>query len=166
MIIGVNTRFLLKDRLEGIGWFTFETLKRITPSHPEHTFLFFFDRSYDPEFIFSDNIKPVIIPPPARHPLLWYAWFEYSIPAALRKYKADIYIGPDGYMPLKLNIPSSITIHDINFHHRPQDLPMFSRMYYKYYFPRFAHRSTRITTVSEYTKKEHASSKGISPDKI
>ncbi|MBA7568077.1 hypothetical protein ES708_09797 [subsurface metagenome] len=73
MIIAVNTRLLLKEKLEGIGWFTHENLKRITLRHPEHTFLFLFDRPYDSEFIYSDNIRPVVVPPPARHPFLWYA---------------------------------------------------------------------------------------------
>ena len=43
MRIAVNTRLLLKDKLEGIGWFTYENLKRITKSHPEHQFFFFFE---------------------------------------------------------------------------------------------------------------------------
>ena len=42
MKIAVNTRLLLKDRLEGIGQFTFETLRRITRLHPEHQFFFLF----------------------------------------------------------------------------------------------------------------------------
>ena len=36
MKIAVNTRLLLEGRLEGIGWFAYETLKRITKNHPEH----------------------------------------------------------------------------------------------------------------------------------
>ena len=72
MIIAINTRLLLKDRLEGIGWFTYESLKRITKNHPEHEFVFIFDRKYDDEFIFSENVKPVVIGPPTRHPILWY----------------------------------------------------------------------------------------------
>ncbi len=166
MNIAVNTRLLLKDKLEGIGWFTHESLKRITQSHPEHTFLFLFDRPYSPEFIYGSNIKPLVVPPPARHPLLWYAWFEYSLPRVLRNHKADLYLGPDGYMPLHLKIPSLITIHDINFHHRPMDLPWSSRIYYRRYFPRFASHSNRITTVSEYSRADLVNSYGVDPEKI
>jgi len=43
MIIAVNTRLLIQEKLEGIGWFTRETLSRITRDHPEHQFLFIFD---------------------------------------------------------------------------------------------------------------------------
>ncbi len=166
MIIAVNTRLLLKEKLEGIGWFTHENLKRITLRHPEHTFVFLFDRPYDSEFIYSDNIRPVVVPPPARHPFLWYAWFECSLPRAIRKHKADLYLGPDGYMPLRLNIPSLITIHDINFHHRPLDLPYFSRAYYRRFYPLFASHAERITTVSEYSRMDLVNSYGVNPDKI
>jgi len=166
MIIAVNTRLLLEDRLEGIGWFSFETLKRITNQHPEHTFLFLFDRPYDPAFVFSDNITPLVIPPRTRHPLLWYTWFEWSLPRILKKHRASLFFSPDGYMPLRLKIPSLIAIHDINFHHRPADLPPSSRFYYRKFFPLFAKQSDRIITVSEYSRKDISESYGISPDKI
>ncbi len=52
MNIAVNTRLLIKNRLDGIGWFTYESLKRITTQHPEHRFYFIFDREYDPSFLF------------------------------------------------------------------------------------------------------------------
>jgi len=166
MIIAVNTRLLLKDKLEGIGWFSYETLKRISNQHPEHTFLFLFDRPYDPGFIFSDNIIPLVISPRTRHPLLWYTWFEWSLPRILKKHRASLFFSPDGYMPLRLEIPSMIAIHDINFHHRPDDLPPSSRFYYRKYFPLFASHSDRIVTVSEYSRKDIADSYGVSPDKI
>ncbi len=75
MKIVVNTRLLIKDKLEGIGWFTYETLKRITIAHPEHEFYFLFDRKYDSSFIFSDNITPIVLFPQARHPILFKIWF-------------------------------------------------------------------------------------------
>ncbi len=166
MIIAVNTRLLLKDRLEGIGWFSYETLKRITNQHPEHTFLFLFDSPYDPGFIFSENIVPLVIAPRTRHPILWYTWFEWSLPRILKKHRASLFFSPDGYMPLRLEIPSMIAIHDINFHHRPDDLPPSSRFYYRKYFPLVASHSDRIVTVSEYSRKDIADSYGVSPDKI
>ena len=92
MRIAVNTRFLIPDRLEGIGWFTHEVSRRLVEAHPEHEFLFIFDRPFSQEFIFSSNVKGIQLPPPARHPLLWYFWFEWSIPILFRKYKPDVYL--------------------------------------------------------------------------
>jgi len=166
MRIAVNTRLLLAGKLDGIGWFTYETFKRITQSHPEHEFIFMFDRPYSPEFIFSDNIRPVILNPPARHPVLWYAWFEYSVPAALYKYEADIFISPDGYLSLKTSVPSLAVIHDINFHHRPEDLPYLTRIFYRNFFPLYAKKSEIIVTVSEYSKQDICKSYNIPPEKV
>ena len=166
MKIAVNTRLLLKDNLEGIGWFTAETLKRITRDHPEHSFLFIFDRPFDPAFIFGENVQGIVVSPPARHPLLWSFWFEISLPRAIKAHKAELFFSPDGYMPLKLKIPSLIALHDINFHHRPGDLPLSSRIYYRRYFPLFAQKSDRIVTVSEFSKSDIVKSYGIITDKI
>lgn len=166
MRIAVNTRLLLKGKLEGIGWFTFETLKRMTQNHPEHEFIFIFDRPFDPDFIFSENITPVVIGPPARHPLLFWIWFDFRIPKILKKYKADLFLSPDGYLSLRTKVPQLAVIHDINFVHRPDDLPWLIEKYYNFFFPRFARIAKRIATVSFYSKEDIARSFKISYDKI
>lgn len=154
MKIVVNTRLLLKDKLEGIGWFTFETLKRITQQHQEHEFVFVFDRKYSEEFVFSSNISPMVMAPQARHPFLYYLWFEISFPALLKKHKPDLFLSPDGYLSLKTDTKSLGVIHDINYEHYPNDIPLLERKYYRYYFPRFAAKATRIATVSEFSKRD------------
>jgi glycosyltransferase involved in cell wall biosynthesis len=166
MIIAVNTRLLLKGKLEGIGWFTYETLKRITTEHPEHKFIFIFDRAYDESFIFSDNVVPVVLNPPTRHPVLWFLWFQYRIPALLRQYKANIFLSPDGYLSLRTKVPQVTVIHDINFVHRPGDLPWLTSKYYNRYFPKFARIAKRIATVSYYSKEDITRSFKVDYDKI
>ncbi|TAL61583.1 MAG: glycosyltransferase family 1 protein [Bacteroidetes bacterium] len=173
MLISVNTRLLLKDKLEGIGWFSYESLRRITKSHPEHQFLFLFDRPFSEEFIFSDNISPIVIGPQARHPLLWYWWFEQSLPKVLHKQDPDLFLSPDGFLPLSYSSPAGVkkckflpVIHDLNFEHYPQDIPFLARIYFKKYFPKYAKKATRIATVSGYSKKDISKAYSISSDKI
>jgi glycosyltransferase involved in cell wall biosynthesis len=166
MRIAVNTRLLIKGKLDGIGWFTYETFKRITGNHPEHEFIFLFDRPYSAEFIFSENVKPVIVGPLARHPFLWYLWFENSVPSVLKKHNADLFISPDGYLSLKTRVPSIAVIHDINFHHRPEDLPVMTRMFYRRFFPLYAKKADTIVTVSEYSKQDICNSYLVPADKV
>ena len=166
MRIAVNTRLLIKDKLGGIGFFTCQTLKRITRAHPEHTFYFIFDRNWDSEFVFSDNIIPVKLKPPTRHPILWHIWFQYRIPRLLKKIKPDLFLSPDGFISLHTNVPSLAVIHDINFLHFPQDLPFFVRKYYLKYFPLFAKKAKRISTVSEYSKTDMIDHYALAPGKI
>jgi glycosyltransferase involved in cell wall biosynthesis len=166
MRIAVNTRLLLKGKLEGIGWFSYETLKRIVTNHPEHQFIFIFDRPYSEEFIFSENITPVVIGPPARHPVLFYLWFEFQVPRVLKKYKANVFLSPDGYISLKTKVPQLAVIHDISFAHRPQDIPGMKRWYYNFFFPKFARKAARIATVSNYSKTDIAKTYQVNPEKI
>jgi glycosyltransferase involved in cell wall biosynthesis len=154
MIIAVNTRLLLHDKLEGIGRFTNETLKIITRNHPEHRFIFIFDRPYSDDFIYTDNITPVVCFPQARHPVLWYLFFEWSIPRVLRKYKADLFLSPDGWLSLRTKVKSLPVIHDLNFFHLPEFVPWTVRKYYHYFFPRFVKKSYRIATVSEFSRTD------------
>ena len=166
MKIAVNTRLLLPDKLEGIGWVAYETLSRITRAHPEHEFFFIFDRKWDDRFIFSDNITPVAMPPQARHPFLYYIWFEWAMPRMLRKLGADLFLSPDAYLSLSTEVDSIAIFHDLNFEHYPQDLPLLERRYYRYFFPRYAHKAKRIVTVSEFSKKDIVNLYDVSPEKI
>lgn len=166
MKIAVNTRLLLKGKLEGIGWFTYETLKRITSQHPEHEFYFIFDREYDKDFIFAPNVKPIVLAPPTRHPFLWILWFEYRIPKLLKKIGADIFLSTDGYISLRTNIPQVNVIHDINFVHNPKQLPWLTSWYYNKYFVKFAKKATHIGTVSEFSKNDICTTYGIDSEKV
>jgi glycosyltransferase involved in cell wall biosynthesis len=152
--IAVNTRLLLHERMDGIGRFACETLKHISTHHPEHEFLFIFDRPYHKSFIFSKNVTPIVVPPPARHPLLFLAWFEVSLPYVFKKHKPDLFLSPDGFLSLKTNVPSIGVIHDLNFEQFPADLPWAVRVYFQRMFPKFALKAKRIATVSEYSKRD------------
>jgi glycosyltransferase involved in cell wall biosynthesis len=166
MRIAVNTRLLLKGKLEGIGWFTYQTLERIVRKHPEHEFIFFFDRPYDPDFVFAPNVTPVIVGPQARHPILFYIWFEWRIPYLLRKYKADLFLSTDGHGSLRAATPSCLVIHDLAFEHYPEHFKLSHRLYWRYYTPKFARKATRIGTVSTYSKEDISKHYGVPLEKI
>lgn len=166
MRIAVNTRLLLKDKLEGIGWFSFETLSRITKAQPKHDFFFLFDRPFSSDFIFENNVHPIVVSPPTRHPLLWYIWFELRIPKILKEIDADVFLSPDGFLSLRSLIPSLAVIHDLNFEHYPKDLKFSHRLFYRFFFKKYAQRANQIATVSEYSKKDICSKYKIDASKI
>lgn len=166
MIIAVNTRLLLKNRLEGIGWFIYENFKRIVKSHPEHQFYFLFDRPFSKEFIFAENVVPIVVSPPARHPILHYIWFEMRLPAILKKIKPDLFISPDAYNSLASPFRNLLVIHDLNFEHYPEFMPWKNRIYYRYFSPRYAKKADYIVTVSEFSKHDIMNLYGIAPEKI
>ena len=164
--IVVNTRLLLKDRLEGIGWVAYETLRRMVVAHPDVEFYFVFDREPDPKFIFAENVRPVVLFPQARHPFLYIWYFELSLTRFLRQLKPDLFFSPDGYMSLRTKTPSVIQFHDLNFEHFPKDMPKVHLWHYKRYFPRYAKKAKRIVTVSKFSKQDIVSCYHVSPEKI
>lgn len=166
MRIGVNTRLLIAGKMDGIGWFTSESLQQIVSAHPEHDFYFFFDRKPSEIFLFGDNVHAVVLCPQARHPVLWYLFFECSLPRAIRKYKIDLFLSPDGFLPLRATIPTLTVIHDINFEHAQGNIKPSHQRYMTHYFPRYAKGATRVATVSEYSKKDIANTYGIPEEKI
>lgn len=166
MRIAINTRFLLPNYLEGIGFFTQEVCRELVRRRPNDQFLFLFDRPYSKSFIFGTNVEAISLMPPARDPLLWKAWFEYSVPFALKKWKADVFISPDGYCSLSSKTPTVMVTHDIAHLHYPDQIPRRVRRYYNKYVPRFLERAESIVTVSEFVKKDIQEHYGIKPEKI
>ena len=166
MRIAVNTRFLLKDKLEGIGIYTQEIFMRVVQLMPEHEFYFLFDRPYDESFVFAKNVIPIVVSPPARHPFLWYLWLEKAIPKILKKHKIDLFISPDGYASLNTYVPQILTIHDLAFEHYKEHTPFLVYQYYKYFVPKFCKKATKILAVSEFTKQDVIKRYNIEEQKI
>jgi glycosyltransferase involved in cell wall biosynthesis len=164
--IAVNTRLLLKGKLEGIGWFSYETLLRMCQAHPEHQFYFFFDRPYDPSFIFGPNVTPIVLAPQARHPVLYLLWFEWSVTQALKKIKADIFISPDGLSALRTHVPTLLVIHDLAYAHYPEHIKLSERLYLRNFVPRYARKATRVATVSSFSKQDIVEKLGVPAHKV
>ena len=154
MKIAVNTRLLLPNRLEGIGTFTHNVLRRMVLDHPEHEFYFIFDRPYSQDYIYADNVTPIVVGPPARHPLLYLIWFELSVQRVLHKLKPDVFLSPDGYLSLRSSIPQVPVIHDLNFEYFPEFFSWIDRKHFQFFFPRFARKARRVATVSQFSKDD------------
>lgn len=161
MQIAVNTRLLLAHRMEGVARYIYETTKRMVLAHPEVHFHFLFDRPYDDQFIFSSNITPHIVGLPSRHPLLWYLWFERSLPQFLNKHDIDVFYSGDMYLSLKADIPTLMISHDLNYLHYPDGLRWSHLKFYEYFMPKYHKAADHLVTVSEATKLDVIDKYGI-----
>jgi glycosyltransferase involved in cell wall biosynthesis len=166
MKIAVNTRLLRKNQMDGIGWFTFYSMKHIVQQHPSVEFHFLFDSGIDNDFLFGANVIPHNLFPPAKHAVLNIAWFEWSVKRALNRIGPDLFFSPDGILCLGWKGKQHGVIHDISFLHRPDDLKWTNNKYYNYFFPRYARRADRIATISEFSKADIANSFHINPSNI
>lgn len=149
-----------------MGLFTQEVMKRMVEQHPEDEFIFFFDRPFDPAFIFGKNVTPIVLFPPARHPFLFYWWFEWSVAKALKKYRADVFLSPDNFLSLKTPVKTVLVTHDLAYLHFPSQQSYFQKKYYEIFSPRFNKRADHIVAVSQFTKTDIVEQYGISLEKI
>ncbi len=154
MRIAVNAIFLQKEQLEGYGQYANEVFSRMVLQHPEHEFIFVFDRPYDAKFIYAANVSPIVVSPPARHPLAFKYWYDVKAPLALRKYKPDIWIQPYGFCSLSTHIPQIMVLHDLAFLHHPKFIPWYHRLYYQWFTRKFLNKTTALVTVSDFTKSD------------
>ena len=154
MRIAVNTRFLLKDRLEGMGWYIWEVVRRMVIAHPDDDFLFLFDRPFDASFTDFPNVRGVVVSPPARHPVLFLAWYDWAVPRVLRREKVAVFWSPDNFCSLRSPCPTLLTIHDLAYKYYPTYISRAQLAYYQYFTPRFVAAAAHIHTVSEYVKHD------------
>jgi glycosyltransferase involved in cell wall biosynthesis len=166
MKIVVNTRLLRKNQMDGIGWFSYHSLKHIVANNPSVEFHFLFDSGIDKTFLFGDNVIPHNLFPPAKHAVLNLAWFEWAVKRTLSRLEPDLFFSPDGILCLGWKGRQHGVIHDISFLRRPEDLKWTNSKYYNYFFPKYVKRAERIATISEYSKSDIVNAYGISPSKI
>ena len=166
MRIAVNTRFLLHDKLEGVGIVTDEVMKRMAQSHPEDQFDYYFDRKYHSRFVQSSNIHPHVFFPVTRLPFLLRWWLNQPVRKDITKNKADVFFSPDGFIPLGMSVPKVSMFHDVAYFRYPEHLQPRIRNFYANWIPRFMAYTDHIITVSEFSKTEIIEAYKVRPEKI
>jgi glycosyltransferase involved in cell wall biosynthesis len=152
MIIAVNTRLRKDEQPEGYSYFMFEILGQLTKKHPEHQFLYIFEKTYDEQFSFAENVLPIIAGPETSNNLRLQYWFNYKIPAILRKHKADVFVSMEGICSIRTKKPQCLVLSDLGFLQSPQSLKKPLLRFYKKFTPAFLAKAKSIATVSDYSR--------------
>lgn len=144
----------MKDRLDGIGWFTYHVVKHWVEENSEVQFYFIFDRAFDDSFIFGKNVTPIVVYPPARHPILWYLWYEWAVPRALDQIQPDVFVSLDTYTSVRWKGRKVTAIHDIAFALFDGQVDSLTQKFLRFFTPKYIAQSDLIVTVSNSTKKD------------
>ena len=166
MKIAVNCWILRNKKIDGIGNFTIETLRLLISAHPEIKFQILCDKNFTEDYFDFPNAKKYHIFPPYRHPLLYLFFMEIVVGFFLKKHKPDLFLSMEGFLCLSTKCKQLPIIYDLNFEHQPQDLPFRNRIYFRTFYPKFAHKATRIVTISKYSKNDIADTYKIPLNKI
>ncbi len=165
MKIAINIRLVRPNGMDGIGWFSYEIVRRWVACFPEHDFILLTDKSSLKEQISGHNVQHKVLLPPARR-LFLINWWNSKAKHYVNKIQPDIFISLDGQYAHPINVPVLTVIHDLNFHHHPEWMTEKLAHFYNSSFPECAANADRIATVSAYSKKDISESYGIAADKI
>ena len=166
MIIAVNTRLRKEEQPAGYEIFMFEILDRLSKNFPEHEFLYIFDKPYDENRIFNKNVLPVIAGPETSNSLRLQYWFNYKIPAVLRKHKADAFLSMDGICSQRTRKPQCLLINDLSFLLCPEVLKKTQARFLKKFTPSFLAKAKAIATISGFSRSAIAAEYHINAEDI
>ena len=156
MTIAINCWILRNKKLDGIGYFTVNTIANLIRQHPEIQFQILCDKKFTEDYFDFPNVTKHKIFPALRHPVLYVIYMELVLPFFLRKHKPDLMVSMDSFLSLLSGCKQIPVIYDINFEHKPEDIALKNRIYYRFFTKRFAKKAKRIATISEYSKRDIA----------
>jgi glycosyltransferase involved in cell wall biosynthesis len=166
MKVAINCWPLRNKHLDGIGYFTINTVSHLIKQHPEVHFQILCDKNFTENYFDYNNVSKYHIFPALRHPVLYVYYLEVVVRSFLKKNKPDIFVSADGFLSLSSGAKQLSIIYDINFEHFPKDIKLKNRLYFRFFFKRFAKKAQRIATISEYSKMDIVNFYKISPCKI
>jgi glycosyltransferase involved in cell wall biosynthesis len=166
MTVAINCWLLRNKKLDGIGYFTVNTVANLIRQHPEVQFKILCDRKFTEEYFDFPNVSKHKIFPALRHPVLYIFYMELVLPFFLRKHKPDLMLSMDGFLSLSSGCKQVPVIYDINFEHKPEDIALKNRIYFRFFFKRFARKAKRIATISAFSKEDISGYYKIDPSQI
>ena len=166
MRIAINCRLLIPEKLEGVGWYIYETTKRMIEQHPKDTFILLFDRKPAENLLDYPNVIKVHVPPKSQHPFWIRIWLDYLMPRKLKKLNPDIFLSADGCNSYRLKIPTYLIIHDLAYLHYPGSIDSIQLSFYQNNTPKYIKKASGLGTVSEYSRADLAEQFSLNPDYI
>ncbi|WP_018616134.1 glycosyltransferase family 4 protein [Segetibacter koreensis] len=164
MRIAVDSRIFQKDEVQNS--FIKEIFFRLANHYSEHLFIFLFDKPIDSLPALPENVTPVIITPAPSNLLSYKWWYDFKVPRALKKCKADVFVGASGLCSVTPSIPQVLMVSDLSFLHYPAFFPKENLSFYKKFTPVFLKKAIAVATFTDFVKKEITGTYPVPEEKI
>jgi glycosyltransferase involved in cell wall biosynthesis len=163
--VALICRLAVFGRLDGIGWYIEQITKQLANDAPDLSLMLLFDRTPHPSLI-PKGASAHSLGLPARHPILWWLWFECSVRQWVYRNKPDVLVSLEGFLPSSVPCPMVTVIHDVAFEHIGGHMKPIHRAYYRWKIPQAIRRAARVCAVSDYTRRDIASTYGTADDAV
>jgi glycosyltransferase involved in cell wall biosynthesis len=145
------------------GNFLPNILKRLSESHPEHTFLFISDKVIDNNP--AKNVIPVVVEFDNKSPVKWMLRYNLKLRKILKKYQLDILI-TEQFCSLITKVPQVLISPDLQFVQQNALSGKKNLSFYKRFTPRFLKKAESFIALSEFEKNEIIKHFKTDPSKI
>lgn len=151
MVIAINTRMLSGDA--ATGKFLLEVFFMLASQNPSQQFVFITEKELR-ETSSLHNVKTILLPQRSASLLRWKLWYNYKLPAVVRKEKAAVLLSVDATCSLRTRMPQCMLVNDLDFEQQPG---WFDKRYVRFLrsgFKAFLQKAATVITFSEHTKNE------------
>ncbi len=166
MIVGFNARLLKNGVSEGLNVYAWEVVRRLALRNPTWQFILFFDHKDFDEFLPYSNMYGLYVPPPSRQMVLYYLWFHHTLPETVNRIKPDVFLSPEPFIPVGVDVPVVMSMHDIAYIYEFSGLSLPYRIYYWRMIDKYVDYAKHIIANSHYTKREAQKLYGIADSKF
>jgi glycosyltransferase involved in cell wall biosynthesis len=166
-IIGHLLSFEATYRQAGVSRYTEALVRELPALAPDDEFIVFTgprrppaERDFDPSLHWSHTRVPTQRPP-AR-----IAWEQTAGTTIARRHRLDLVHAPVNVTPFITGCPRIVTIHDIAFHHFPEQYPGAKQRYLRLMTRLSVRRAARVIAVSEATRQDVIATYGCDPARV
>jgi len=131
MVITVNTRTLSGDTTS--SKILIDSFRVIAAANPQHEFVFIAEKKFANEYSDSSNVRQVVLEQNSVNPLWWKHWYNYRLPAVLKKYGAGVLIHADSVCSLRTPVPQCVLVNN--------DMPPVNAEWYPKNYYRFLQKN-------------------------
>jgi glycosyltransferase involved in cell wall biosynthesis len=166
-IIGHLLSFEASYRQAGVSRYTEALVRELPDLAPEDEFVVFTGPRQPPaERAFPSALRWQHARVPTQRPPVRIAWEQTAGTIIARRHRLDLLHAPVNVTPLVSGCPRIVTIHDLAFHHFPEQYPGAKQRYLRLMTRLSVRRAARVIAVSEATRQDVIATYGCDPARV
>jgi glycosyltransferase involved in cell wall biosynthesis len=167
---GLNAHLLSFDttyRQAGVSRYIEALLRHVPDVAPDDDLVVFAGRQRAPAAAgFDQTIEWQHSRLPTANPSVRIAWEQTAGVIATRRAHLDLLHSPVNVVPLGVSTPQVVTVHDLGFHHFPEQYPGMKQRYLKAMTRLSIRKAAAVITVSEATRRDVIDVYGVDPERV
>ncbi|HSN60071.1 MAG TPA: hypothetical protein VLR49_03990, partial [Ferruginibacter sp.] len=130
--------------------FLLECISRLAGQNTNDHFIIFSEKKIEALAGYS-NCTQILISPVIKNSLLLHYWYNFKLPALLKKYNPAVFISENSVCCLRTTIPQIMVIKDYFIHPKKSPEKNIYARYLKKYFLKFAQKAAAVAVTKAYT---------------